>query len=142
MKHRLRLVLDTNIFLVSISSKSAYHWIFEALLADEFDLCLTHDILLEYEEIIGRKFNPHVAQDVMRALLELPNVYRVNVFFQWRLISNDPDDNKFADCAVSANADYIVSNDRDYRLLNTIDFPPIRVLTIAEFSAMFQKRRD
>lgn len=58
MNNRLRLVLDTNILLVSISSKSAYHWIFEALLADEFDLCVTHDILLEYEEIIERKFNP------------------------------------------------------------------------------------
>ena len=105
-------------------------------------ISLTHDILLEYEEIIGRKFNPRVAQDVIRTLLELPNVHRVNVFFQWRLISNDPDDNKFADCAVSANADYIVSKDRDYRMLNTIDFPPIRVLTMTEFSAMFQKRHD
>ena len=142
MKHRLRLVLDTNILLVSISSRSPYHWIFDALLADEFDLCLTHDILLEYEEIIGRKFNPRVAQDVIRALLELPNVHRVDVFFQWRLISNDPDDNKFADCAVSANADYVVSNDRDYRILSTIDFPPIRVLTMSEFSALFQERRD
>ena len=112
------------------------------MLADEFDLCLTHDILLEYEEIIGRKFNPRVAQDVIRALLELPNVDRVDVFFQWRLISNDPDDNKFADCAVSANADYVVSNDRDYRILSTIDFPPIRVLTMSEFSALFQERRD
>lgn len=140
MKNRLRLVLDTNILLVSISSKSAYHWIFTALLADEFDLCVTHEILLEYEEIIGRKFNPHVAQDVIRTLLALPNVHRVEVFFQWQLISNDPDDNKFADCAVSANTDYLVSNDRDYLILKTIDFPKIRLLTISEFTTLFQDR--
>lgn len=142
MKHKLRLVLDTNILLVSISSKSSYHWVFKALLADEFDLCLTHEILLEYEEVIGRKFNPHVAQDVIRTLLALPNVYRVEVFFQWQLIPNDPDDNKFADCAISANADYLVSNDRDCQVLNSIDFPKMRVLTMVEFAAMFHQSHN
>jgi predicted nucleic acid-binding protein len=101
MNRKLRIVLDTNILLVSISSKSSYHWIFEALLADAFDLYLSTDILLEYEEIIGRKFNVRVVQDVTRTLLALPNVQTVNVFFYWNLIANDPDDNKFADCAVN-----------------------------------------
>lgn len=30
--NKLRVVLDTNVLLVSVSSKSKYHWIFQRLL--------------------------------------------------------------------------------------------------------------
>ena len=59
------IVLDTNVLLVSISSKSPYHCIFEKLIDDAYDLGVTTDILMEYEEIIGRKFNSEVAKDTM-----------------------------------------------------------------------------
>nr|WP_207681806.1 PIN domain-containing protein [Desulfonema magnum] len=54
---------------------------------------------------------------MLGALLKLPNVHRQTVYYHWNLISADPDDNKFADCAVSANAHYLVSNDRHFRVL-------------------------
>lgn len=38
---RLKVILDTNVLLVSISSKSAYHWIFEKLINVDFDLGIT-----------------------------------------------------------------------------------------------------
>ena len=38
MKNRLKVVLDTNVFLVSISSKSKYHWIYEKLLSHKIHL--------------------------------------------------------------------------------------------------------
>ncbi len=106
MKNKLKVVLDTNVLLVSISSRSKYHWIFQELLDGTYDLFVTNGILLEYEEIIGAKFNSQVARDVLRVLLMLPNVHEANVYFEWNLIAADPDDDKFVDCAVSANADY------------------------------------
>lgn len=57
MVNRLRIVIDTNVMLVSISSKSKYHWIFEKLLNSEFDLFVTNDVLVEYEEVISSKHN-------------------------------------------------------------------------------------
>ena len=65
--NKLKIVLDTNILLVSISSKSLYHWIFKKLLNGEFDLYVTTEILMEYEEIIASKYNENVAKDVLRA---------------------------------------------------------------------------
>ena len=50
-----------------------------------------------------------------------------------RRITADPDDNKFVDCAVSANAKYIISNDRHFKALDDIDFPKVNILTIHEF---------
>ena len=125
-----RLVLDTNVFLVSISARSRYHWIFQALLAGEYELLLSNEILTEYEEIISSKHNAETARSVVRALLLLPNVRRVEPVFRWQLITADPDDNKFVDCAVAANADALVSHDRHFRILSTVGFPSVRLLDV------------
>jgi len=133
----LRIVLDTNILLVSVSSRSKYHWIFQKILNGVFDLYVTNEILAEYEEIIASKYSEVVAGNVLRALLKLPNVHRQTVYYHWNLIGADSDDNKFADCAVSANAHYLISNDKHFSVLNEIKFPRIEVLTIDAFKTIF-----
>lgn len=45
----------------------------------------------------------------------------------------DPDDNKFVDCAISAGADYIVSEDAHFRILETIPFPTVYVIRLDDF---------
>ena len=45
-----RVVLDTNVLLVSISKKTVYYAIWEAFLDGEYELCVTTDILAEYAE--------------------------------------------------------------------------------------------
>ncbi|MDX1920788.1 MAG: hypothetical protein SFU25_08670, partial [Candidatus Caenarcaniphilales bacterium] len=73
---------------------------------------------------------------VIRTLLLLPNVFLVNTFYSWNLIEQDPDDNKFVDCAVSSNVDYLVTNDKDFNVLKAIDFPKVNLLNIEEFIEM------
>jgi len=133
MKNNIKVVLDTNILLVSISSKSKYHWIYKGLLNSAFDLCISHEILLEYEKIISAKFNSIVAQNTIRTLLLLPNVHQTNVFFYWNLITDDKDDNKFADCYLSANANILVTNDKHFDILKNINFPKINIIDINKF---------
>lgn len=130
---KLRVVLDTNVLLVSISSRSKYHWVFESLLNGRYELYITNDILTEYEEIITEKFNANVAQNVIRALLLLPNVYKTDAFYSWNLIRDGSDDNKFVDCAIAANAHVIVTNDRHFRVLDGVEFPKVRVMELEGF---------
>ena len=80
MKTNRKFVIDTNILLVSLSSKSQYHWIFEGLIHQEYELAITTDILPEYEEIISDKYSTTVAHNVIRTLLLLPNVIEANVY--------------------------------------------------------------
>ena len=58
----MKIVVDTNILWVSISRKSKKHWVYENLLKGNFILCVTTDILEEYEEIIGQKMGEEVAE--------------------------------------------------------------------------------
>ena len=132
MKTNPRFVIDTNVLLVSISSKSHYHWIFQKLINQEFELAITTEILSEYEEIISDKYSTTVAQNVIRTLLLLPNVIQSNVYYNWNLIQNDRDDDKFVDCAIASNADAIITHDKHFNILENIPFPPGKIMDISE----------
>jgi len=128
-----RVVLDTNVLLVSVSSFSKYHWIYLLIIEKKIELFITNEILSEYFEVLSFKFDIKTAKSVVRTLLELDNVNQLQVFFNFNLIVNDPDDNKFVDCAISGNADYLVTNDRDFNVLKDIKFPKVNVVNIDEF---------
>ncbi len=128
----MRIVLDTNILLVSIPKRSQYRCIFDALLEKRFALLISHDILTEYEEIVGSKTTPQIAINIVEMLLSLSNVEKIDIFFKWNLIEADPDDNKFTDCAIAGNADYLVTNDHHFDVLNNLDFPKLNRLMIDE----------
>ncbi len=133
---RLRVILDTNVFLVSVSSRSPYHWIFQDLLDSRYELFITNDILLEYEETLSEKWNPVVGKNITRVLLLLPNVHQIQVFYFWNPIQNDPDDNKFVDCAEAANAHVLATHDRDFNILKNIEFAQVPTSTIEEFKEL------
>jgi len=130
--------LDTNVLLVSISSKSQYHWIFQGILNARYELFVSNEILTEYEEIIGLKYNPTVAEHTIKTLLLLPNVHMTTVYYQWQLIEQDPDDNKFADCAIVANADGLVTQDKHFNVLKQLAFPDVNVISVEEFKILIE----
>jgi predicted nucleic acid-binding protein len=89
--------------------------------------------MTEYEEILARKTSPVFAEMIVHIILNSENVVFVNPYYRFGLIIVDPDDNKFVDCAIIANADYIVSQDTHFGILKTIDFPKVNVIRIEEF---------
>ena len=138
----MRIVLDINVLLVSLPVGKRYRPIFDALKTGAFTLLISNEILTEYEEKIGEKTRPEIAENIARLLLNLPNVERIsNIYYRWNLITNDPDDNKYTDCALAANATYVVSDDADFRVLKHTPFPPLQLLTSDEFLELLQSER-
>jgi putative PIN family toxin of toxin-antitoxin system len=129
----MRVVLDTNVLLVSISDRSPYHWIYLGLTQGKYELCVTTEILLEYAEIIEQHMGFEVSESVQGVLDNLTNVHFINSYFRFDLIKKDKDDNKFVDCAIAANANFIVSEDKDFRVLKKIAFPKVEVLGVEKF---------
>jgi putative PIN family toxin of toxin-antitoxin system len=129
----MMVVLDTNVLLVSIPKKSAYRPILDALIAAKFNLILSNDILSEYIEIIERKTNSIVANNIAEMLLNLHNLHKVEIYFEWKLMDQDPDDNKYVDAAIVGGADFIVTNDVHFQQLKAVDFPKVNVIGIDAF---------
>lgn len=125
--------MDTNVLSVAISRRSQFYPVWQGLRNGAFELLVTTDILEEYEEIIGGDLSPELANFVLETLETLPNVHYIQKYYYWNLIAADPDDNKFVDCAVAGSADFIVTNDKHFKVLKTIPFPKINILSAEEF---------
>jgi len=133
----MRVVLDTNILLVSIASKSKYRIIFENILSENIELVVSTEILNEYAEVIENKTNSFIANNILETLISLPNIKLTTPFYDWNLIDNDKDDNKFVNAYLSSNANILVSNDKHYNILAKIDFPKVNVMDIEMFLKLF-----
>ena len=127
------IVLDTNCLLVCLASDSKFHVVWTAFLNEDYRLCISNEILTEYEEIIAKKISPKFADMIIQVILNSENVVFLHPAFRFNLISSDLDDNKFVDCAIVAGADYIVTNDKHFNVLKSIPFPTIKVIDIEIF---------
>lgn len=129
----MKVVIDTNILLISIPKLSKYRPIFDSLLLSKFRLAVSTAILEKYMEIIGTQTNSKIAHNIGELMMQLDNVEKTEIYYNWNLITIDPDDNKFVDCAVSARADLIVTNDKHFNVLKEIEFPNVEIIDAEGF---------
>ena len=129
----MNVIIDTNCLIASIPPKNPEYWLYVAFRAKAFNWVISNEILFEYEEKIGEFYSPHTADLVTNILLTASNVIRSEPFIRWQLITDDPDDDKFADLAISANVHYLVTNDHHFNVLKTLPFPTVKVVSLSEF---------
>jgi uncharacterized protein len=129
----MNVVLDTNVFLVILPENSIYHPVYDALYQGKYNLILSHQIVLEYEEQFSLRYGTPITTKIIEGLVNSNNFIFCDPRFSFNLIYHDPDDNKFVDCAVAGNGDYIVTNDRHFDVLKSVDFPSINCITLQEF---------
>ena len=127
------VVLDTNCLIASLSKRGNYFKVWTDLQAGKYILCVSNEILEEYEEIIAQKANPLIAANVIQTLINSPFVRLIDTYFRFNLIDMDKNDNKFVDCAIAANASFIVSEDSHFRHLKEIPFPHVNVIKLSQF---------
>lgn len=134
------IVLDTNCLLQIVARRSRNYFLWEKFLEGEYFLCVTTEILEEYEEIICRKSNAIIASMILEIIEQAPNTLKFDAHYRWNLITRDPDDNKFVDCAIVANAEFVVSDDKHFEELQTVDFPKVDVLRLEDFASLMKER--
>ena len=135
----MRIVLDTNSLIQSISPKSVYHDVWLSVLTGRNTLCVSNEILEEYAEILNRLAGKETADLVLNTIIECKNVVFLTPYYHFNLITADPDDNKFVDCAIQANARYIVTNDHHYDVLRQIEFPKVGIIKLIDFLQMIHE---
>ena len=127
-----RLVLDTNSLIQCISRQSQYHDLWLSFLDGRNILCVSTEILAEYTEILETKTSVAFAELALEVITNNPYTEFITPWYHFNAIKADPDDNKFVDCAVVANAKFIVTEDRHYNELKDLDFPKIETIRLDE----------
>ncbi len=120
--------IDTNAALGMFGRAAPLLKMRHGLLAGKFRWALSNEILLEYEEIAARAMGA-AGVDRMLRFIELAEqarsaILRISPTFRFHLITADADDNKFADCAIAAEADFIITGDRHFEALAGSGYKP------------------
>ena len=136
-KKIIRVVVDTNVLISALLFKGELSrivglWregkIIPIISRETFDELRT---VLEYP-----KFSLSRAE--IKSLIEneiLPFFEVVNVTKHVKGLCRDPEDDKFISCAISANADCIVTGDKD--LFDLKEYQSIRIIHASDFIKMF-----
>ena len=134
--NQVKVVLDTNCLLQILGARSKYRFLFSKFIENNYCLCVSTEILFEYEEILNQKASAKAADLFLKVLARSRNVIRKDPYFHLGLVRQDKDDNKFVDCAFVSQADFIVTDDSHFEDVRKSPFPQFKVISLDEFSKM------
>jgi putative PIN family toxin of toxin-antitoxin system len=128
----MKVVIDTNIFVSSFFGGNPRK-IIDLWKNEKIKLCMSNAILDEYVDVLRRIGLKE--EDELGELLSLFS-RGFNIAFTTKtpkinVIKNDPDDNKFVECAVALKAQTIITGDKEVLAIN--EFMGIRILTPQKF---------
>ena len=87
-----RIVLDTNCLLQILPTKSPFHRVWNDVLNGSISLCVSTEILYEYEEILSQKTTSQIAHNVVEAIARLSSTVFQESYIHFALIDNDVDE--------------------------------------------------
>jgi putative PIN family toxin of toxin-antitoxin system len=130
--------IDTNTVIQALAQHHPFHPILDTWVAGRLTWAVSTPILLEYEEVLTRLSGPARWRKLARLMdlaeLTSGNLLRVTPSFQFRVVTADPDDNIFTDCAITADADYLLTEDGHFASLVGAGYKP-RPISPQEFQA-------
>jgi putative PIN family toxin of toxin-antitoxin system len=136
----MKVVIDTNGFLSTIPTNGSNKWLYHAFMEERFIWVFSNEILTEYAEMTTLFYGQNTASFVINSLLSSINHLKFEPSYKWQLVIKDPDDDKFVDCAIGANVDYLVTDDKHIKSLLKIPdlFPPVPVISFKEFEKIIR----
>ena len=125
-------MLDSNIFISAFLFNGLQRKIFELAMFGKFRIGISDAIIDEIKEVLLRpKFKLSIDQ-VKRIITEIESL--CTIYYPNEKIINacrDKDDHIILECAVAANAEYIVTGDND--LLSMKKYKSIMIVNSADF---------
>jgi putative PIN family toxin of toxin-antitoxin system len=128
----LRVVLDTNVLISAILFGGKPRQILEKAIRGEIRLCLSEPILEELKGVLQRAkfdYSPEMIQVIVTELAGIADF--VNPSETINVVLKDPEDNRILECAVEAEANYIITG--DFHLLKLNRYLDIEVLNAVAF---------
>ncbi len=127
-----KVVLDTNVFVSALGWKGTSREIFKDCIEGSLELFISTEIFDEIKRVLNYpkfKFSQDEIAEFLDQILEVGNLVETKVKVE--KIKDDPSDNKFLECAVTVDADYIIS--RDSHILKIKEFEGIKLISPEDY---------
>jgi len=106
-----KIILDTNILIDAMQDNYAITWrIIDLILSDKLLAFASYKIVKEYNLIIKRNIANQKDKEKLEKFISKINI--VEPTKEIKIIADDPEDDKFIECADECQADYIISSDK------------------------------
>lgn len=108
----MNVVRDTNVILSAILFGGKPRQVLEAALSGSIRVFVSESTMTELQDVLHRPkfgFSSQVVQTIVSEFSAMAEWVEPTEHF--RTVVEDPKDNQFIDCAIAANADFLVSGD-------------------------------
>jgi putative PIN family toxin of toxin-antitoxin system len=126
------VVLDSNIYISGIIFGGNPRKIIDLVIEGKIKLCISSDILIEIKEVLERDkfgFSSDITQQIILEIESLSEF--ITPTKKHSAVKRDAGDNIIIDCAVEADADYIITGDDD--LLSLKKYKRIKIINAGDF---------
>ncbi|MFH1457180.1 MAG: putative toxin-antitoxin system toxin component, PIN family [Patescibacteria group bacterium] len=135
----MKVILDTNILVDALKDSASITWqILELAHTGDVRFFASYKIMREYELIIGREVKKQEDKSILEKFISQVEVVKITKHV--RVVKWDPEDDKFINAALSANADYIISSDN--HLLDLQEYDDIKILSPKDFYYFYKNQDD
>ena len=131
-ERKLKVVLDTNVLISALGWSGPPSDCLDLIIEEEIINFISKPILEELMDVMDYpkfKFTEEEKEDFLE--IEISYSILVEPEEEVKMIKEDPDDNKFLECSLKANADYMISGDQ--HLLGLRRFKSIEIISPKEF---------
>ena len=114
-----KIVIDTNVIVSSLIQRSyPFKIVYELLLDNKFDICVSEELMSEYYEVLNRPKFSRFPDFLSKAKILLAEIESKALKFEPKLKLNlisDIDDNMILELAVECSANFIITgNSNDF----------------------------
>jgi putative PIN family toxin of toxin-antitoxin system len=135
----MKIVLDANIFISAFFWRGNPRTVLERVIAGMDELFISGEILDEVEDVAGRpKF--HADKDEINYFINSIDEMAHKIVPKKRINngSRDKSDNKYIECGISAQVDYIISG--DIHLLELKEYEGIPIITAKDYLELMGRK--
>ena len=127
----LRVVVDTNVYISAIFWGGKPRHVIDLGRDGKIQIFTSEDIEQEILDKLMTKFGMN-SDDAGRVMADFSTFTKlIRVSRRIHVVKDDPDDDKFIECAVECNAEFIISGDK--HLLNMRKYEGIDIMNVATF---------
>jgi putative PIN family toxin of toxin-antitoxin system len=128
----MKVVIDTNVFISSFFGGNPRK-IIDLWKKDKMTLCLSKDVLDEYIDVLQRVGlkDENEIEELLSLFAKGFNILFTTKTPKIRAVKDDPDDDKFIECAVALKAEVIITGDKAFKGMG--EYMGMKILTPQQF---------